>query len=169
MHQVAKVIPVADSRYLKKRVMPILESQGLVKKEWHTAEPGTLMFKAGKEDRKHCLFALREEGTAKSRWERIMADGAGSREWREMGAEVRAEQRQAAEEEKEARHAAGEPRTEREIWAWKDRPKGRTTNLERVHLNSRRRKARDVKEELAATVAAERLAARQAAEEALRK
>lgn len=152
---------------MKKRILPILESQRLVKREWHLAQPGTPLARHG--TRKHSMFALVEDGKAAERWEKVSAEDVGPYALAELGLQVKAEERAAAQAAKEARHDAGEPRTERDIWAWSDRPKGRTTNLERLHLNVRRKRARDGKEERAAQLEAEREEARLAAAEAVSK
>lgn len=115
------------------------------------------------------MFALVEDGKAAERWEKVSAEDVGPYALAELGLQVKAEERAAAQAAKEARHDAGEPRTERDIWAWSDRPKGRTTNLERLHLNVRRKRARDGKEERAAQLEAEREEARLAAAEAVSK
>lgn len=150
---------------MKKRILTILDAQHLVKKEWHQALPGTALYKQVKL-KPQSMFALNEDASAEKRWEALTQPNLRPSQIKHIGLGFAEERRQASKAKKERLQDAGVlPRTEREIWAWAERPKGRTTNLERLHLNSRRRKARDGKEERAAALEDEREAARRAAAE----
>ncbi|CAK9781094.1 hypothetical protein CC85DRAFT_282545 [Cutaneotrichosporon oleaginosum] len=143
--------PFMSGTFLKKRIIPVLESQNLVRKAWLDAVPGSSLAKMSHHQRKHAMWVIQEEGKLAERWDAITDPSLTLPTLRRLGAEERAAKAEAAVKRREAAFNSGrEERTERDIMAWADRPVGFTTSLERKHLNTRRARARPIKEALVA-------------------
>lgn len=158
-------------RFLKKRILRMLESQKLITKRWLPADAGSILIRGtSNTDKLWAKWEVVDDAITKPMWDRLILSPVDERVLSELGAEVaraRAAERRA---ERDALFAAGkETRTERDIWEWDGRPKGITTPLERTHLNKRRSRARPAKEERRAAYEAEREEAEQAARAAVAK
>ncbi|BEI85460.1 hypothetical protein CcaverHIS002_0508610 [Cutaneotrichosporon cavernicola] len=149
--------PFLSAGYLKNRIIPVLESQRLVRKAWLDATPGTSLARMSHHQRKHAMWVIQEEGKLAARWEAITDPALDQAGLRRLGGQERLSREAAARSRRETAFTTGrEERTERDIMAWADRPAGFTTNLERKHLNTRRNRARPVKEARVAERAAMR-------------
>ncbi|KAL1411481.1 hypothetical protein Q8F55_002442 [Vanrija albida] len=162
--------PFRSASYLKKHILPVLASQGLVAKDWRVAAPGSALERVSHPhtDRIHAMWVLQTEGDAQRRWDALTSGTVTRRLLSEAGLEVALEAKAAKKAAREAAFARGEAeRTDKEVMAWEGRPKGFTVRAERLHLNRRRQRRRDFKEEHAASRAAERDAAANMAKELL--
>jgi len=148
-----------------------LSALGLIQRRWVAPFPNTELARhAG--DKLHVMWELTPEAVkekkASASWDEVTDPSFTYRGLRSVGAGVRAKQAEIDAAEKEAKFASGElERTARDIMAWKDRPKGFTTYLERTHLNTRRAKGRDAKEAHRAQLMADQRAAIEAAKAAV--
>ncbi|TXT08959.1 hypothetical protein VHUM_02433 [Vanrija humicola] len=156
---IPKEHPFVSSTYLKKHILPVLASQKLIAKEWRKAAPGSALERAHHPhtERKHAMWVLQDGGVAGTRWDNLTSGTVTARLLQRQGHEVVLEAAAQKAAEREARFESGEEtRSDKDVMAWADRPKGFTVTAERLHLNRRRARRRDFKEVHAAAKAAER-------------
>ncbi|GMK55277.1 hypothetical protein CspeluHIS016_0203330 [Cutaneotrichosporon spelunceum] len=139
--------PFLSGAYLKNRIIPVLESQKLVRKAWLDAVPGSSLARMSHHQRKHAMWVIQEDGNLAQRWDMITDPAMDQETLRRLGGQERLSREAAQRARREKAFASGrEERTDRDIMAWADRPAGFTTSLERKHLNTRRDRARPAKE-----------------------
>lgn len=125
----------------------MLESQKLVRKAWLDAVPGSSLARMSHHQRKHAMWVIQEDGEMAERWAALTDPSLTLPTLRRLGGEERRSKEAAAAARRETAFKTGRvERTERDTMAWADRPAGFTTSLERKHLNTRRARARPVKE-----------------------
>ncbi|KAK8864550.1 hypothetical protein IAR55_001800 [Kwoniella newhampshirensis] len=153
--------PFVSTSFLKHRVLPILQSQDLIRKSVHhpsasTSTPSSSANATAQTSKSKPTFrwTLTPPSSTPSslstpawslphHWDRILAGETPGKLHAELSQNKMARQ----VEEKERGFASGKlRRTEREMWAWEGRAEGLTTRLERLHLNKRRANARPAKE-----------------------
>jgi hypothetical protein len=149
--------------------MPTLASLGLITKSWTKPTADTDLARHFGPERLHVMWELAPSTPAtEARWAELTKEGVNGGTMAAIAREKRSTDDAAALEEKYAKFARGElVPTAREMAAWPGRPAGFTTHLERLHLNTRRKRARDGKEVRRAELVAEQKAAADAAKEAL--
>ncbi|WOO81110.1 uncharacterized protein LOC62_03G004640 [Vanrija pseudolonga] len=170
--EIPKEHPFVSGQYLKKHILPVLASQKLIAKEWRHAEPGSALEHAHRPhtDRKHSMWVLQDDGKSAARWSNLTSGTVTRRILSQQGHEVQLEAKAAAEAARQAKFASGEEqRSDKDVIAWDARPKGFTVTAERLHLNRRRARRREFKEEHAARKAEERVGHAQLAAEMLEK
>lgn len=109
---------------------------------------GTRLAAERPEGQKTVVWRLDTDGWRNEKWDTITSADLSEQDLSRQGWEVaqilQAEKRAAREA---ALNAGEEERTEREVMQWAGRPKGVSTPLERLHLNTRRARNRPEKEQ----------------------
>ncbi|WWD17134.1 hypothetical protein CI109_101571 [Kwoniella shandongensis] len=151
--------PFVSTSFLKHRVLPILQSQDLIRKSVHHTSPITSTSSSSTQSppvksKPSFRWTLVSSPTTPSNlttpawslpehWNRLLSGETPGR----LHAELTANKSSRKSEEKERAFDSGKlRRNEREIWGWEGREEGLTTRLERLHLNKRRGGKRPEKE-----------------------